>query len=161
MTHLLNLLAAIALLVWGTHIVRTGMLRVLGENLRHVLSRSFGNRFAALLAGVGVTSLVQSSTATCLMLASFAGKGLVATGAALAVMLAMLWLLGPSRNHRGLLAILAEAAVMALMSPSLRSPLFRFCIGMLPMVETIRRKMASWDISRLTNKVGTLSWMAA
>jgi phosphate:Na+ symporter len=87
MTHLLNLLAAIALLVWGTHIVRTGMLRVLGENLRHVLSRSFGNRFAALLAGVGVTSLVQSSTATCLMLASFAGKGLVATGAALAVML--------------------------------------------------------------------------
>jgi len=87
MLHLLNLLAAIALLVWGTHIVRTGMLRVLGENLRHVLSRSFGNRFAALLAGVGVTSLVQSSTATCLILASFAGKGLVATGAALAVML--------------------------------------------------------------------------
>ena len=64
MLHLLNLLAAIALLVWGTHIVRTGMLRVLGENLRYVLSRSFGNRFAALLAGVGVTSLVQSSTAT-------------------------------------------------------------------------------------------------
>jgi phosphate:Na+ symporter len=87
MLHLLNLLAAIALLVWGTHIVRTGMLRVLGENLRYVLSRSFGNRFAALLAGVGVTSLVQSSTATCLILASFAGKGLVATGAALAVML--------------------------------------------------------------------------
>ena len=87
MLHLLNLLAAIALLVWGTHIVRTGMLRVLGENLRHVLSRSFGNRFAALLAGIGVTSLVQSSTATCLILASFAGKGLVATGAALAVML--------------------------------------------------------------------------
>ncbi len=75
MTHLLNLLAAIALLVWGTHIVRTGMLRVLGENLRHVLSRSFGNRFAALLAGIGVTSLVQSSTATCLIVSSFVGRG--------------------------------------------------------------------------------------
>ena len=37
MLHLLNLLAAIALLVWGTHIVRTGVLRVLGENLRLVL----------------------------------------------------------------------------------------------------------------------------
>jgi hypothetical protein len=36
--HLLNLLAAIALLVWGTHIVRTGMLRVLGEDLRQVLA---------------------------------------------------------------------------------------------------------------------------
>ena len=39
MLHLLNLLAAIALLVWGTHIVRTGMLRVFGENLRRVLAR--------------------------------------------------------------------------------------------------------------------------
>ncbi len=87
MTHLLNLLAAIALLVWGTHIVRTGMLRVLGENLRTVLGRSFSNRAGAFLAGIGVTSLVQSSTATCLILASFAGKGLVATSAALAVML--------------------------------------------------------------------------
>ena len=48
MTHLLNLLAAIALLVWGTHIVRTGMLRVFGENLRRVLARSFGSRPAAL-----------------------------------------------------------------------------------------------------------------
>ena len=87
MIHLLNLLAAIALLVWGTHIVRTGMLRVFGENLRHVLARSFGNRFTALAAGLGVTSLVQSSTATCLIVASFVGKGLVPTAAALAVML--------------------------------------------------------------------------
>ncbi len=85
--HLLNLLAAIALLVWGTHIVRTGVLRVFGESLRQVLARSFGNRFKAALAGVGVTSLVQSSTATCLIVASFVGSGLVGTGAALAVML--------------------------------------------------------------------------
>jgi phosphate:Na+ symporter len=87
MIHLLNLLAAIALLVWGTYIVRTGMLRLLGENLRLVLSRSMGNRASAVVAGIGVTGLVQSSMATCLMLASFAGKGLVATGPALAVML--------------------------------------------------------------------------
>ncbi len=86
MTHLLNLLAAIALLVWGTHIVRTGMLRVFGENLRSVLAKSFGSRPAALLAGLGVTSLVQSATATCLIVASFVGKGLVPTAAALAVM---------------------------------------------------------------------------
>jgi len=85
--HLLNLLAAIALLVWGTHIVRTGMLRVFGENLRHVLARSVRNRFAAALAGLGVTSLVQSSTATCLIAASFVGTGLVGTAAGLAVML--------------------------------------------------------------------------
>ncbi len=87
MIHLLNLLSAIALLVWGTYIVRTGMMRLLGEKLRVVLSRSFANRFGALASGLAVTSLVQSSMATCLMLASFAGKGLVTTGAALAVML--------------------------------------------------------------------------
>ena len=87
MIHLLNLLAAIALLVWGTHIVRTGVLGVFGENLRNVLSRSLGNRFNAVCAGLAVTSLVQSSTATCLIVASFVGKGLVSTGAALAVML--------------------------------------------------------------------------
>ena len=87
MLHLLNLLAAIALLVWGTHIARTGMLRVFGENLRTVLAKSFSSRGAALLAGLGVTGMVQSSTATCLILASFATKGLVATAAALAVML--------------------------------------------------------------------------
>ena len=87
MIHLLNLLAAIALLVWGTHIVRTGVLRVFGESLRQVLAHSFSNRFKAMLAGVGVTSLVQSSTATCLIVASFVGSGLVGTSAALAVML--------------------------------------------------------------------------
>ena len=87
MIHLLNLLAAIALLVWGTHIVRTGVLRVLGENLRRVLQNSVGNRMTAMLAGVGVTGLVQSSTATCLIVASFVGSGLVSTAAALAVML--------------------------------------------------------------------------
>lgn len=87
MIHLLNLLAAIALLVWGTHIVRTGMLRVFGENLRRVLQASFSNRFASALAGLGVTSLVQSSTATCLIVASFVGQGLVPASAALAAML--------------------------------------------------------------------------
>jgi phosphate:Na+ symporter len=85
--HLLNLLAAIALLVWGTQIVRTGILNVFGENLRQVLAASMGRKPAALLAGLGVTALVQSSTATCLIVASFVGKGLVATAAALVVML--------------------------------------------------------------------------
>jgi phosphate:Na+ symporter len=87
MKHLLNLLAAIALLVWGTHLVRTGILRVFGANLRHVLSRSISNRFNAALSGLGVTALVQSSTATSLIVSSFVGQGLIALPLALAVML--------------------------------------------------------------------------
>src|SRR2546427_7200843 len=62
MKHLLNLLAAIALLVWGTHMVRTGVLRVFGANLRDLLAHSMSNRFSAALSGLGVTALVQSST---------------------------------------------------------------------------------------------------
>ncbi|MDO9402707.1 MAG: Na/Pi cotransporter family protein [Polaromonas sp.] len=86
MKHLLNLLAAIALLVWGTHLVRTGILRVFGANLRHVLAHSVGNRFTAALSGIGVTALVQSSTATALITSSFVGQGLISLPAALAVM---------------------------------------------------------------------------
>ena len=86
MKHLLNLLAAIALLVWGTQLVRTGVLRVFGANLRSLLARSMGNRFSAALSGIGVTALVQSSTATALMTSSFVGQGLISLPAALAVM---------------------------------------------------------------------------
>lgn len=87
MKHLLNLLAAIALLVWGTHLVRTGILRVFGANLRHILAQATGNRGTAALAGLGVTAVVQSSTATALIVAAFVGQGLIALPAALAVML--------------------------------------------------------------------------
>ena len=87
MTHLLNLLAAIALLVWGTHLVRTGILRVFGANLRGILAKSTTNRAAASVAGVGVTALVQSSTATALIVSSFVGQGLMSLPSALAVML--------------------------------------------------------------------------
>ena len=86
MKHLLNLLAAIALLVWGTHMVRTGVLRVFGANLRDLLAHSMSNRFSAALSGLGVTALVQSSTATSLMTSAFVGQGLISLPAALAVM---------------------------------------------------------------------------
>src|SRR5438128_4915442 len=87
MQTLLNLLAGVALLVWGTHIVRTGILRIYGGDLRRVLRQSVSNRFAAFAAGLGVTALIQSSTATALIVASFVGQGLIATAPALAVML--------------------------------------------------------------------------
>lgn len=87
MTHLLNLLAAIALLVWGTHLVRTGILRVLGADLRSILTQSVSNRFNATVSGIGVTALLQSSTATALIVSAFVGQGLMGLASALAVML--------------------------------------------------------------------------
>jgi len=87
MIHLLNLLAAIALLVWGTNIVRAGVIRIFGENLRRVLASSLSNRFKSVLAGLAVTGLVQSSTATAVIISSFVGSGFVGMAAGLAVML--------------------------------------------------------------------------
>src|SRR5258708_37601846 len=86
MKLLLNLLAGVAVLVWGTYIVRTGILRLYGGALRRVLRHSVSSRFAAFAAGLGVTALIQSSNATALMIAAFAGQGLIATAPALAVM---------------------------------------------------------------------------
>jgi phosphate:Na+ symporter len=87
LTHLLNLLAAIALLVWGTHLVRKDTLRVLGANLRWILAQGASRRISAMASGIGVTALLQSSTATALIVSSFVGQGLMALPAALAVML--------------------------------------------------------------------------
>jgi len=87
MQILLNLLAGVALLVWGTHIVRTGILRLWGGDLRRFLRQSVSSRHTAFFAGLGITALIQSSTATAIMVASFVGQGLIATAPALAVML--------------------------------------------------------------------------
>jgi len=84
---LVSILSGIALLVWGTHIVRSGVLRVLGGSLRRVLAQSVSNRFTAFLAGLGVTGLVQSSSATALIAGSFVAQNLMALAPALAIML--------------------------------------------------------------------------
>lgn len=84
---LLHLLSGVALLVWGTNIVKVGILRVYGANLRHILSVSVSNRFSAFAAGLGVTGLVQSSNATAVIVSSFVGQGLIAVAPALAIML--------------------------------------------------------------------------
>jgi len=87
MLTLLNLLSAVALLIWGTHIVRTGILRVYGSHLRKVLSHNVSKRPLAFAAGIGVTALVQSSNATALLVTSFVAQGLMALTPALAIML--------------------------------------------------------------------------
>jgi phosphate:Na+ symporter len=84
---LVDLGGAIALLIWGVHMVQTGITRAFGPQLRRLLSYALGNRVKAFLAGVSVTSILQSSTATGLMVTAFAAGGLVDLVPALAVML--------------------------------------------------------------------------
>src|ERR1700743_260848 len=84
---LVDLAGAVALLLWGIHMVQTGIQRALGAKLRTVLGVALRNRFKAFLAGVGITAILQSSTATGLMVTGFAAGGLVDLVPALAVML--------------------------------------------------------------------------
>ena len=84
---LLNIAGAVALLLWATRMVRTGVMRAYGSRLRHALSRSIRNRFSAFVVGLGITSLLQSSTATALMAVSFGGRGLIGIAPGLAIML--------------------------------------------------------------------------
>ena len=85
--NLLDLAGAIALLLWGVHMVQTGIQRAFGARLRGLLGRALRNRVTAFAAGVGVTAILQSSTATGLMVTGFAAGGLVDLMPALAVML--------------------------------------------------------------------------
>jgi hypothetical protein len=84
---LIDLAGSIALLLWGVHMVQSGIQRAFGPHLRRFLGRALRGRFAAFLAGLGVTAVLQSSTATGLMVAGFAAGGLVDLVPALAVML--------------------------------------------------------------------------
>jgi phosphate:Na+ symporter len=84
---LLDLMGGVALLLWSLHMVQSGIMRAFGADLRRLLAKALNNRFAAFAAGLGLTALLQSSTATGLMTASFAADGMVALVPALAIML--------------------------------------------------------------------------
>ena len=84
---LLDLMGGVALLLWGLHMVQSGILRAFGPGLRRLLAGALRNRFAAFAAGIGLTALLQSSTATALITSSFTMEGLVSLVPALAIML--------------------------------------------------------------------------
>jgi phosphate:Na+ symporter len=84
---LLDLMGGVALLLWGLHMVHSGILRAFGPDLRLLLAKGLNNRLAAFAAGLGLTALLQSSTATGLITSSFATEGLVGLVPALAIML--------------------------------------------------------------------------
>ncbi|MGA9322435.1 MAG: Na/Pi cotransporter family protein [Xanthobacteraceae bacterium] len=84
---LLDLLGGVALLLWGLHMVLSGVLRAFGPDLRRYLGKALRNRFTAFGAGLGLTALLQSSTATGLMTTSLAADGAVSLVPALAIML--------------------------------------------------------------------------
>lgn len=87
-THvLINIIGGVALMLWSLKLVRLGVTRGFGAQLRRALTLSTGNRVFALLTGAVVTAFLQSSTATIMIISSFAGHAMVGTAAALALVL--------------------------------------------------------------------------
>ncbi|EJN24376.1 Na+/phosphate symporter [Pseudomonas sp. GM79] len=86
-TLLINLAGSIALLLWGTHMISSALLRGFGTPLRQWLGHNLNNRWMALLSGIGITGVLQSSTAVSLMATSFTAAGTLGLAPALAVML--------------------------------------------------------------------------
>ncbi len=83
MTHLTNLLGAVALIFWGTYMVKSGMLRTFGMSLRTALSHGLDNRFKGFGVGFFLSSLLQSSTAATLLVAGLQSEGLINTAIAI------------------------------------------------------------------------------
>ena len=74
---LFALLGGTALLLYGVRLVGEGLQRAAGTRLRHILSTLTGNRLKALAVGAGATAILQSSSATTVMLVGFASAGLL------------------------------------------------------------------------------------
>jgi phosphate:Na+ symporter len=84
---LLDFAGYVALLLWGVHMVQTGVQRAFGAALGAALGKALGTRLRAFAAGLGITAALQSSTATGLMITGFAAGGVVGLAPALAAML--------------------------------------------------------------------------
>lgn len=84
---LIHLAGSVALLIWAVRLVRTGATRAFGSSLRQAIARFTGNRVSAMASGAVVTLILQSSTATTLLLSSFAGQALIGLPMAFAVLL--------------------------------------------------------------------------
>ncbi len=75
---LLHLAGAVALLIWATRMVRTGVERAFGAKLRDWLRGAVSHPVPAIVAGVGLALAFQSATAVVLLVSGFAGQGLIA-----------------------------------------------------------------------------------
>ncbi len=80
-------LGYVALLLWGVRMVRTGITRSFTSEVRHVIAVGASSRLRAAAVGVGITALIQSSTAMCLIVSSFVARELLTLPVALAIML--------------------------------------------------------------------------
>lgn len=77
LVFILQILGALGVFLYGMKVMSEGIQRVAGDGMRKVMARMTHNRFAAILSGLLITSVVQSSSATTVMVVSFVNAGLL------------------------------------------------------------------------------------
>ena len=85
--QILTLLGAVTLFLYGLSLLSGGLQKVAGDGMRSFLARMTSNPFKQIITGISITALIQSSTATTLMVVSFVNAGLLALGQAIGVIM--------------------------------------------------------------------------
>lgn len=85
--QILTLLGAVTLFLFGLSLLSGGLQKVAGDGLRSFLASMTSNSFKQILTGIGVTAVIQSSTATTIMVVSFVNAGLLMLGQAIGVIM--------------------------------------------------------------------------
>ena len=85
--QILTLLGSLGMFLYGMSLMSGGLQKMAGDRMRHFMAKMTSNTFKGILTGIGVTALVQSSTATTLMLVSFVNAGLLGLATAISVIM--------------------------------------------------------------------------
>ena len=85
--QILTLLGSLAMFLYGMSLMSGGLQKMAGNRLRSFMAKMTSNYFTCILTGIVVTAMVQSSTATTLLIVSFVNAGLLALGSAIAVIM--------------------------------------------------------------------------
>ncbi len=85
--QILTLLGSLGMFLYGMSLMSGGLQKMAGNKMRSFMARMTSNTFKCILTGILVTAMVQSSTATTLMIVSFVNAGLMALGSAIAVIM--------------------------------------------------------------------------
>lgn len=83
----LNFVGALGLFLFGMKLMSDSLQKLAGDKMRAVLSKMTSNRFSGVLTGAGITTLIQSSSATTVMVVSFVNAGLLKLSGAIAVIM--------------------------------------------------------------------------
>ena len=82
-----TLIGALGMFLYGMTLMSEGLQKTAGDKLRSFLAQMTSNRFKRVITGLGVTALVQSSSATTIMVVSFVNAGLLTLGNAIGVIM--------------------------------------------------------------------------